>query len=431
MSNDDSNSQASPVLARHTILQGGIVDPFRVRIYEFLNYYDLSYENPEDVPATVGLQMRRTNAELGEFVLLAYAQGHALTNEARRPMNLVFSLDTSGSMEGEPMARLKDSMWAIAGSLKAGDVVSAVTWNTAQLVPLDSHAVTGPDDPALLAMIDALSADGGTDLNAGLTQAYALAQANYGADRLNRVVLISDGGANAGITEIDLIAQAAGDSDGEGIYMVGVGVGDAASYRDDLMDAVTDAGKGAYVFVDTPAEAERTFGPRFVQTMDVAARNVQLELTMPWYFAITEFHGEEYSADPAEVEPQHLAPNDAMSYHQLIQACDPSQILTTDAVKAKVTYEHPISRVPMVDELELPIGEIVVRDASQLYKGDVVVAFAQSLIVIGSRHGAGDTTGAQQVATDMVAWLDTAFVALGDPEIQEMRDLMQTYVGNL
>jgi len=431
MSNDDSNSQASPVLARHAIMQGYIVDPYRVRIHEFLNYYDLSYANREDVAATVGLQMRRTNAELGEFVLLAYAQGRLLASEDRRPMNLVFSLDTSGSMEGEPMDRLKDSMRAIAGSLDRGDVVSAVTWSSDQVVPLDSHPVSGPDDPVLLAMIDALSTDGGTDLEAGLTKAYSLAEANYGADRLNRVVLISDGGANAGITDLDLIAQAAADSDGEGIYMVGVGVGDATGYRDDLMDAVTDAGKGAYLFVDTPSEADRAFGKHFVQTMDVAARNVQMELTMPWYFAITEFHGEEYSADPTEVEPQHLAPNDAMSYHQIIQACDPAQILTNDLVKARITYEHPITRAPMADELELPIGDIVRQDASQLYKGDVVVAFAQSLIVIGNHYGAGEIDQAQQVANDMVVWLATAADALGDPEIEEMHGLMQTYASNL
>ena len=431
MSNDDSNSQASPVLARHAINQGGIVDPFRVRIHEFLNYYDLSYANREDVPAAVGLQMRRTNAELGEFVLLAYAQGQRLTAEERRPMNLVFSLDTSGSMTGEPMDRLKDTMRAIAGSLVRGDVVSAVTWDTEQLVALDSHPVSGPDDVMLLDMIDTLEAGGSTDLNAGLTKAYSLAETNYAADRLNRVVLISDGGANAGVTDLDLIAKAASDSDGEGIYMVGVGVGDAAAYRDDLMDAVTDAGKGAYLFVDSPSEADRAFGQGFVQNMDVAARNVQMELTMPWYFAITEFHGEEYSADPAEVEPQHLAPNDAMSYHQIIQACDPSQILTDDLVKAKITYEHPISRASMTDELELPIGDIVKQDASQLYKGDVVVAFAQSLIVIGSHHRAGEIAQARKVAVDMIVWLDAALVALGDPEIQEMHDLMQTYSGNL
>lgn len=431
MSNDDSNSQASPVLVRHTVLSHEIVPPSRVRVHEFLNYYDLSYQNPADKPASVGMQMRRTDAALGEFVLLAYAQGQALTPEQRRPMNLVFSLDTSGSMSGPPIDRLKDSMRAMAGQLREGDLVSIVEWTDAQVVPLQSHVVTGPNDPVLVGVIDAITTGGSTDLNAGLTRAYQLAGDDYSKDRINRVVLISDGGANTGVTDIDLIANAAADSDGEGIYMVGVGVGESQNYRDELMDTVTDAGKGAYVFIDSREEADRMFGTYFIQNMTVAARNVQMELTMPWYFAITEFHGEEYSKDPAEVEPQHLAYNDAMSFHQVIQACDPTQVFTKDRVKAKVTYEDPITKQERVDELEMTIGAIVKQDASQLYKGDVVVAYAQAFIVIGSHAKAGDLIAAKQVAVDMVAWLQAAVDVLGDPEIEDMRDVMQAYAADL
>ncbi len=431
MSNDDSNSQASPVLARHTIRTGGVVDPFRVRIHEFLNYYDMSYENPTDRAASVGLQMRRTDAEIGEFVLLAYAQGRQVAAEKRAPMNLVFSLDTSGSMSGPPIELLRETVRAVTGSLLPGDVVSMVTWSTEQDILLNSHAVTGPNDPTLLAIIDGLDSDGGTDLHGGLTAAYALAEANHSRDRINRVMLISDGGANAGVTDLDIISGAANDSDSDGIYLVGVGVGDATGYRDDLMDDVTDAGKGAYIFIDSAAEAQRMFGANFVQNMDVAARNVKMELTMPWYFAITEFHGEEYSKDPAEVDPQHLGPNDAMSYHQLIQACDPNQIHTTDPVKAKITYEDPQTGDALSEELELTIGQIVKQSADQLYKGDVIVAYAQSLIVIGDLHNGGSTAEAKQIATDMVTWLAKAEESLNDPDITEMRDLMATLAQTL
>ncbi len=431
MSNDDSNSQASPVIARRAILDGQIVSPFQIRIHEFLNYYDLSYANPDDKPAAVGMQMRRIDAQAGEFVLLVNAQGRALTNADRRAMNLVFALDTSGSMAGEPIELLKESMRAIAASLKAGDVVSVVTWDTAQVVPLESHTVQGPNDPTLLAVVDAVDANGGTDLHAGLVKGYELAQANYSPERINRLVLISDGGANAGVTDIDIIADAASDSDGEGIYLVGVGVGNVSSYRDDLMDDVTDAGKGAYVFVDSKDEAHRLFEDHFIQVMEVSARNVQLQLTLPWYFGVKEFHGEEYSEDPAEVDPQHLAPGYAMSYHQIIAACDPAQIYETDPIKAKLTYEHPLTREPMEDELEVAIGTLVQQDANALYKADVIVGYAQSLIVIGDLVNKGDHAGAKAIADAMVTWLSTAADALQDGELVEMRDLMQLYAGNL
>ncbi|MFV8755802.1 vWA domain-containing protein [Nannocystaceae bacterium ST9] len=433
MSNDDSNSQASPAFVRRIVSENYVVPASRVRIHEFLNYYDLSYANPTDTPAEVGIQMRRTDAEAGEFTLLLYAQGQELRAEQRPPYNLVFSLDRSGSMTGEPIELLKDVVLATASQLRAGDVISLVQWNTDQTVMLDGYAVTGPDDPTLVGMIESIQADGSTDLNAGLVAAYDLANEHYITDGINRVFMISDGGANAGVTDVDLIASQASDSNGKGIYLIGVGVSEASGYYDDLMDTVTDAGKGAYLFVDTPGEAERMFGDpmRFLANTTVAARDVRMQLTMPWYFGIKEFHGEEYSANPEEVEPQHLANNDAMSFHQIIQSCDPSAPQTDDVIKARVDYLDPITGEARSDELEVSLGDLVAADATQLHKGDVVVGYAKTFIVIDSLIEQGQTADAIGTAQAMVDWLDQAAQTLADDEVAEMRDVMADYVGVL
>lgn len=73
MSNDDSNSMASPIYCRAKIIEGYPVWPNEVRIYEFLNYYNLSYENSGNKAASVSMQMRRTDADAGEFTLLLSA----------------------------------------------------------------------------------------------------------------------------------------------------------------------------------------------------------------------------------------------------------------------------------------------------------------------------------------------------------------------
>jgi uncharacterized protein YegL len=427
MSNDDSNSQASPVLVRRLIQDGQIVLPDRVRIHEFLNYYTIKSDNPVDVPADVGIQMRRTDAELGEFTLLLYARGQHLRDADRPPLNLVFSLDTSGSMMGERLELVKDSMVALAGSLREGDVISLVEWSSAPAIVLANHAVTGPNDPVLMAEIETISSSGSTDLHAGLVKAYELAQAGYIEGGINRVILMSDGGANAGVTDIELIANAAQGEDGSGIYMVGVGVGAASGYGDGLMNAVTDAGKGAYLFIDGPAEAELQFGERFLSNVAVAARNVQMRATLPWYFGIKSFHGEEYSSDPAEVEPQHLAPNDTMSFHQIIGACDPDAVNADDAIVAQVEYLHPLTLAPMKDALAVPIGMLVQQDATALHKADVVVGFAKAILVIAAQIGQGDKGGAVNTAKDMHEWLSDAAVILADPEIEDLAALMEEY----
>ncbi len=431
MSNDDSNSQASPILARRRIHEGLVIEPNDVRIYEFLNYYDLSYASPTDDAVDVGLQMRRTNAETGEFTLLLFAQGRALAAADRPAMNLVFSLDTSGSMSGESIELLEDSMTALAGTLRAGDRVSLVRWDTSQAVLLAGHEVSGADDPTLIGAIEGLSASGGTDLEAGLTTSYALAKQYYIAGGLNRVVLISDGGANAGETSIDLIAASAADENQQSIYLMGVGVGSAQTYQDALMDAVTDAGKGAYLFIDSPEEAERMFGENFVSLASVAARDVKMRLTMPWYFGIKAFHGEQFSADPAEVEAQHLAPADAMSFHQILGACDPSMVDAGDSIEAYVDYLDPLTLEPKSDSLTVEIGDLVEGEATQLHKADVIVSYAKALIVIGDRWQQGDKLAAVMIAADMSAWLDQAAADLQDPEVADIAALMAEYTVSL
>ena len=428
MSNDDSNSQASPVLARAVIELGGYVPRSSVRIHEFLNYYDLSYDNPTDVAARVGIQMRRTDPETGEFTLMVSARSRQMTAEERPPLNLVFSLDTSGSMSGQAMNMLKETMVATAGSLRAGDTVSVVSWSVGQSILLDGHMVDGPNDPALLGLVDTLEPGGSTDLHAGLVTAYQLANAHHLSNGINRVMLISDGGANAGVTDVDLIASASADNDGEGTYLVGVGVGQANGYYSDtLMDTVTDAGKGAYVFIDSPDEAQKMFGERFLSNTMVVARNVRTRLTLPWYFGIKRFHGEEISGDPTEVEPQHLGPNDTMTFHQIISACDASLISDCDSIHASVEYVDPLTGAEHMDERTVAIEDLVVEDAHVLRKADVVVGYAKALMVISAMRDNGNYDGAAAVADNMAAWAAAAATELDDPEVDEIAGLLATY----
>jgi Ca-activated chloride channel family protein len=431
MSNDDSNSQASPVLARRRIRAGNVVHPEDVRIYEFLNYYDLTCGGPVDVPAKVGIQMRQTSSELGEFIMLLFADGRTVEPEERPPFNLVFSLDTSGSMAGEPIELLKDSMTELAGSLRAGDTISMVTWSSSQDLVLDGLRVYGPNDPALIDAIERLSAHGSTDLHGGLVRAYETANAHRIQGGINRVVLVSDGGANTGITDIDLIAKEAEDENGEGIYLVGVGVGEATDYNDELMDAVTDAGKGAYIFIDEPAEATRMFGERFLANVAVSARDVRMQVTLPWYFGIKSFAGEEYSPDPAKVDPQHLAPNDTMLFHQTIAACDPTEVDVHDEIVARVDYKHPLTRHAMSEAVTMRISHLVGSNAARLYKGDVVVGYAEALIVIGDLVHRSRGRDATTVARNMVEWVQQAADALQDEELADIADILDEYGDNL
>lgn len=411
LSADDSNSMASAAIARE---QAGTAWPIPVRTYELLNYYRIGF--PAAPPGTLSIftQMEPNAEAAGHFDLqIAVRSFDAVL--PRRPMTLTFVLDTSGSMDGEAIARERAAVKAIAKNLSAGDVVNIVTWSTTQNVVLDGHVAVGPNDPAVVGAANGLTADGGTDLEAGLAKGYQLATQHYGPSRLNRVVLVSDGGANVGVTSADLIAKHAKDNDQEGIYLVGIGTGPHENYWDGLMDTVTDEGRGAYVYLDSVAEADRVLGDRFDEVMEVAARAVQVELTLPWYFQMQAFHGEEFSENPEEVEPQHLAPSDAMVFHQVLAACDPSVVDPTDMISIAVDWTEPMTYAPQAITSTVTIEALLAGDKSFLHKGKAIVAYAKAL--------------STAEPADLAAAHDAAELAgiVGDPELEEIASLLAAH----
>jgi Ca-activated chloride channel family protein len=379
LSPDDSNSMSSPVQVRERVLgdASSYLDGIGIRPWEFLNYYhfDLPAAAPQEV--NIAAQMLPGSSE-GQFEMQIEVTSANVGDSERDPMNVTFVLDTSGSMQGKPMDLLKATCRATASKLREGDIVSMVDWNTQNNTRLAKLVVSGPNDPTLIAAIDALSASGGTDLNSGLNAGYKLAQESFDPTKINRLMLISDGGANVGITEVSTIAMNAQLGGSDGIYLVGVGVG-GGSYNDSLIDQVTDAGKGAAAFINSVTEANKIFGDNFVNTMAVAARDVRVELTLPPGFEIVQFSGEEQSTNPHEVEPQHLAPNDSMVFYQTIETCAPENVNVSMPIAIKATYRDAKSFIDKVATFESTLGALQEASPAQLHKGAAIYAYAMAL----------------------------------------------------
>ena len=127
-------------------------------------------------------------------------------------------------------------------------------------------------------------------------------------------------------------------------------------------------------------------GTDFINTMDVAARDVQVRLDLPPGFEIVRFSGEEYSADPTEIEPQHLAPNDSMVFLQTIETCAPEQVSDDTEVGIIVTWKDPISFEARELTLQMPFSELMAADQTLLHKGLAIYEYAESLKVWRDRE---------------------------------------------
>jgi Ca-activated chloride channel homolog len=432
VSADDSNSMGSPGYAREVLKLGFEPSPARIRTYEFLNYYRIAYPAPEfgklDIFAEMAIAHKPEIADF-QFAIRSYDA------PSRRPMNFTFLIDTSGSMKGPGILRAKEAVKAIASQLVANDIVSFVTTDELSPVKLDGFTVVGANDPKITEILDALTTGGTTDLTLALTNAFDIAKNHRSNQRMNRVIFISDGGVNVGVTDPDLIKERSKDAESEGIYLVGIGTGPVLTYNDKLMNDVTDAGRGAYVYINSAEEATHMLEKRFDETMDIAARSVQVKLTLPWYFKVQPVSTEDAS-EVTKVEPQHLAPSDAMVFLLQTTVCDPLLYNTEDPVTIRVSWNTRDGFDSQVTEKTVPLKQLFLDKSSPaMLKTRAIVAYAEALKQCGfDKDGyslcKSEVERRQTIKENLLLAKDLATAAkngMADAELDEILDIIANH----
>lgn len=235
----------------------GTIDPGAVRIEEMLNYFDYDYAAPaegEDFALTARAGACPWNAE-SELVVLGLTVGQAATEAP--PTNLVLLVDVSGSMgDAEKLPLLKESMARIVKGLRAEDRVSIVTYSGVEEVVF--KGASGDDAEAILGAINGLEAAGSTNGEAGLSMAYRVAEETHIEGGVNRIVMVSDGDLNVGISSEDELNAFVSEKRGQGTYLSVLGFG-SGNYQDAKMETLADHGNGSYHYIDSADEAARVY----------------------------------------------------------------------------------------------------------------------------------------------------------------------------
>jgi Ca-activated chloride channel homolog len=419
LSADDSNSQASPVVARKLITGGRAVHPDVVRTYEFLNYYTFDYPAPTDGDLAIYAEMAPA-ADQGHYTLQIALRSRDRARGDLPPLALTVLVDASGSMAGEPLELAKRFILGLAGRLRPGDTISVVACARSARVLADRQPA-GVATTALLrdTILPSLTANDVTDLEQGIRAAYEVAERSYQARALNRVVLVSDGAANAGELAVQTIAKQAEDADRQGIYLAGVGVGEG--FNDWLMNKFTDSGRGAYLFLDSAAEIDHDLdGAAFVSNFDLALKDVRLKLVLPPGWEIEEFHGEQMSAVASDVVPQYLAPGDQMIYHLAIKGPGTPE----DVFEIEAEY-RPLGGKPTKAGARPTVLDML-RSRHGIAKGDAVVAYAEALkkIALPLADHVDANRAALAKARETVS---SVRARASDPELDAIIALLDTY----
>mgnify|MGYP002631105485 CR=1 FL=1 len=195
-----------------------------------------------------------------------------------RPINVAVVIDRSGSMnEQGKMEYARDAAKEIVNSLDEGDRFSLVTFSDRSTVVVPS---TPADDPSrLYRAIDSVYEGGGTNLYAGLVDGQAQVSDVRSDRSVNRVIVLSDGKANVGITRPSALASQAGLHVPSGVSVSTIGLG--LDYNEDNLAAMADTGGGTYRFVDDPTALAQIFREELHQLDSVAAEGVDVNVSLP------------------------------------------------------------------------------------------------------------------------------------------------------
>jgi Ca-activated chloride channel family protein len=192
----------------------------------------------------------------------------------RPPLNVALVLDRSGSMEGEKLERAKEAAKAAVGYLTQRDVLSIVAYESGVRVILPATRVT--DKPGIMRAIDRIESDGSTALFAGVSSGARELRKFMGRERVNRVILLSDGQANVGPDSTDDLVSLGQSLRREGMSVTTIGLG--LDYNEDLMAGLAQASDGNHAFVQEPEDLARIFNLEFKDACEVVAQDVRLRI---------------------------------------------------------------------------------------------------------------------------------------------------------
>jgi Ca-activated chloride channel family protein len=263
---------------RRSLKEGALPDPETVRIEEMINYFPYAWKGPDSAStpfnSTVTVMPTPWNAHTK--LMHVAIKGFDVKPAEQPKANLVFLIDVSGSMdEPDKLPLLKSAFRLLVGKLKPDDTVSIVTYaGNAGTVLMPTRAA---EKEKILSAIDNLAPGGSTAGEAGIREAYKLAQQSFVKDGVNRVMLATDGDFNVGQSDDDDLKRLIESERKTGVFLSVFGFG-RGNLNDEMMQTIAQNGNGTAAYIDTLAEAEKVLVEDASSTLFTIAKDVKIQV---------------------------------------------------------------------------------------------------------------------------------------------------------
>ncbi|MBN1966355.1 MAG: VWA domain-containing protein [Anaerolineae bacterium] len=364
------------------------------------------------------------------YLLARITAGKRPTDAQRRPLNLSVVLDRSGSMAGDKLENVRRATAFLVQRLGADDRFSLVTYNEAVTVDVPPGPVQHKD--RITQAIKALRANGTTNLSGGWLQGCTLVAEQLVTGQVNRVLLLTDGLANEGITDTVRLAAIARQKRAEGVTTTTIGVG--LGFNEDLLTQLANEGGGAFYFIDNPDRAPLIFSEELQDLLNVIGQNLTVTLTLTGEVE----HVTQLNAYPADEDVGHVTYRLGDLYADetkmlLLELHVPRLASLGEAVIGHLRFEYDELGEDSVTHRELTLPVTVnaapADDADQAAREEEVM---RSVLLLGAarareeairRADAGDFADASQVLSQAADAIEQA--GLADEDLNKEHNMLR------
>ena len=263
---------------RASLHRGMLPERDAVRIEELINYFPYDYAPPRTPDTPFAAHVSLMPAPWNDATRLMHVgiKGYAPERHAAPRANLVFLIDTSGSMDApNKLPLLINSFKLLLGALAPEDRVAIVAYAGSAGMVLPPTPVA--ERATILDGLERLHAGGSTAGAEGIRQAYRLAAQHRMEDGVNRVILATDGDFNVGITDLDELERYIARQRASGVFLSVLGFG-MGNYNDALMQRLAQHGNGNAAYIDTLSEARKVLVEEGTSTLFPIAKDVKIQV---------------------------------------------------------------------------------------------------------------------------------------------------------
>ncbi|MBT5230375.1 MAG: VWA domain-containing protein [Methylococcales bacterium] len=235
-----------------------------------------SYAKQVQIDVAMGQPVLLADKKQTAYLKVGLTGFEMATKGDRTPTNIALVLDRSGSMQGAKLKKAKQASADAIFALGKQDIMSVVTYDNKVKVLVPATKLT--DKNLVSNKIKKISAGGSTALFAGVSKGADEVRKFLTKNRVNRVILLSDGVANVGPSSPRELANLGKSLAKEGISVSTIGLG--LGYNEDLMSELARKSNGNHAFAESAEDLADIFNSEFKDALSVVAQEVSIKIVV-------------------------------------------------------------------------------------------------------------------------------------------------------